>query len=877
MHTSAMKYGALFFDNYCKNRGNIVVVDIGAQDVNGSLRDVAPDGVDYIGVDFVEGKNVDVILEDPYKLPFDDESLDVIVCSSVFEHSQFFWILFLEIMRVLKPSGLLYLNVPSNGYIHRYPVDCWRFYPDAAHSLVAWANREGYRSKLLESFVSNKNKLADDEGQWNDFVAIFLKDAEYSAEYEGRILHVIDEYSNAYCDLPRIPSNENFYPEDILDIKSLHNSNEILKAENTELQIENTELKADLDYQSHQIESFLSSKSWRLTAPLRWLSSCISSCWRSIKSPKVNKDEAQEDLHISYQAWIDRYDSPSAESLSKIKKKILRENRATSISIGMVLVDSSIEKLIPAIESVVCQTYPFWELYVVYDSFLDSDIVAVLQEYQSKDGRIFLIPQDERLDIVQGLNRLLKLMSGTWLTILEAGNFLSKEALLWTAEAVYEHKDISCIYGDEDRITSGRVRYDPYFKPGWNKDLFYSSNYIGSLIFYKNTALKVLNILIGSRFKSAPLFELTLQFLKTINADEIYHIPKILSHSLGDDGINANRNTREIESRAFSLNEYFLNAGIKANAIVESCGLRIQYLIPIPQPLVSLIIPTRNGAALLKKCINSIFTKTLYHNYEILIINNNSDELEALEYFKILELNPRVKVINDFRDFNYSALNNSAVKFARGEVIGLLNNDVEVITPEWLDEMVGYAIQPDIGAVGAKLLYPNNTIQHAGIILGIAGWAGHASKFAPSDSTGYHNSLNSTSTFSAVTGACLLVRKDVFLSVGGFNERDLAIACNDVDFCLRLNEAGLRNIYTPYAVLYHHESATRGHEDTLDKQNRFRKELQYMREKWGNTLVVDHFYNPNLTKDHEDYSFFVGDSLWERECIHLVALNDSSQ
>jgi len=870
MHTSAMKYGALFFDNYCKNRENIVIVDIGAQDVNGSLRDVAPDGVKYIGVDFVDGRNVDVILEDPYKLPFEDGSLDIVVCSSVFEHSQFFWILFLEIMRVLKPSGLLYLNVPSNGYIHRYPVDCWRFYPDAALSLVAWANREGYTSMLLESFVANKNKLAGDEGQWNDFVAIFLKNSEYSAEYERRILHGIDEYSNAYCDMPSMPFNENFYPEDILDIKSLHSSNEKLK-------VENTELKADLEYQSHHIESLLNSKSWKLTAPLRWLSNCIYSCWGSIKNSNFKKDEVREDLHMSYQAWIDRYDSPSAEFLSQIKKKIFTGNRTSLISIGMVLVDPSIKKMIPAIESVIGQTYPFWELYIVYDSSLNSSFIDALQEYQSKDGRIILVPQEEKLNIVQGLNRLLKLMPGTWLTILDADNLLSKEALLWTAEVIFKHQDISCIYGDEDRITLGGVRYGPYFKPGWNKDLFYSSNYLGSPIFYKNTALKGLNILIDNRFESAPLFELTLQFLKHLSDNHIYHIPKILCHSLGGNEINTNRNAREIESRAFSLNEYFLDAGIKAKAIVESCGLRIQYEIPTPKPLVSLIIPTRNGAGLLKKCINSILEKTLYPNYEILVINNNSDELEALEYFKTLELNSKVRVINDFRDFNYSALNNSAVNFAHGEVLGLLNNDVEVIAPEWLEEMVSYAIQPEIGAVGAKLLYPNNTIQHAGIILGIAGWAGHASKFSPFDSVGYHNSLNFTSSVSAVTGACLLVRKDVFLSVGGLNEKDLAIACNDVDFCLKLNEAGLRNIYTPYAVLYHHESATRGHEDTIDKQNRFKKELQFMKGRWGNKLVADPFYNPNLTKDHEDYSFFVGDSPWEKEYIHLTALNKFTQ
>ena len=204
MHPSALEFGGLFFKTYCENDKNIVILDVGAQDVNGSLRDVSPSTASYVGIDFVAGRGVDVILEDPYHLPMEDASADVVVCSSVFEHSQFFWLLYLEVLRVLKPNGLFYLNAPSNGYIHRYPVDCWRFYPDAGHALVAWGERNGYAPALLESFIGDKNCQSVQADAWNDYVAVFIKDAAYRAEYPERILHALLSYSHGYCDIGTI-------------------------------------------------------------------------------------------------------------------------------------------------------------------------------------------------------------------------------------------------------------------------------------------------------------------------------------------------------------------------------------------------------------------------------------------------------------------------------------------------------------------------------------------------------------------------------------------------------------------------------------------------------------------------------------------------
>jgi GT2 family glycosyltransferase len=236
------------------------------------------------------------------------------------------------------------------------------------------------------------------------------------------------------------------------------------------------------------------------------------------------------------------------------------------------------------------------------------------------------------------------------------------------------------------------------------------------------------------------------------------------------------------------------------------------------------------------------------------VVDNGSDDVDALKYFDSLSESGAAKVFRDDRDFNYSALNNFAVKEAGGEVICLMNNDIEVITPTWLSEMVAHALRPGVGVVGAKLLYPNNTLQHAGVICGIAGWAGHSHKGFPRDHPGYAGRASLVSNFSAVTGACLVMRKSVYLALGGLDEQNLKIACNDVDLCLRAIESGYRNVWTPYAELYHHESATRGYEDTPEKVARFRSEVDYMQRRWGERLRNDPAYNPNLTLDYEDFS-----------------------
>jgi GT2 family glycosyltransferase len=278
--------------------------------------------------------------------------------------------------------------------------------------------------------------------------------------------------------------------------------------------------------------------------------------------------------------------------------------------------------------------------------------------------------------------------------------------------------------------------------------------------------------------------------------------------------------------------------------------------MPEHRPLVSLLIPTRDGYQLLKQCIDSIQSKTTYSNYEILILNNQSRCPRTLTYFEKLSKSKQIHIIDYDQPFNFSKINNLGVEHAQGSLIGLINNDIEVINPDWLDEMVRQASRPDIGCVGAKLFYPNGSIQHAGVVLGIGGVAGHAHKHFSNHHHGYFSRLSLVQNFSAVTAAALLVRKSVYLEVGGLEE-SLKIAFNDVDFCLKVRTSGYRNLWTPYAELYHHESVSRGYEDTPEKQQRFSSEVTFMKKKWGKELDADPYYSPNLTLLHEDLSYRV--------------------
>jgi glycosyltransferase involved in cell wall biosynthesis len=355
-------------------------------------------------------------------------------------------------------------------------------------------------------------------------------------------------------------------------------------------------------------------------------------------------------------------------------------------------------------------------------------------------------------------------------------------------------------------------------------------------------------------------YDLLLRCLPYVEHQQIVHIPRILYHWRSHPGSTAQSSGSKSYTQHAGLNalkDYLSMHARDARAELSPRPntYRVRWPIPAPEPLVSLLIPTRDRRELVETAISSIIEKSEYQNFEILILDNGSTDPDTLEYFaRIPREDSRVRVVPYNHSFNYSAINNHGVTQARGEVIGLINNDIEVISADWLREMLSHAIRPEIGCVGAKLFYSNQTLQHGGVILGICGCAGHSHKHLSPDQPGYVYRAIVVQNLSAVTAACLVMRKCIFEQVGGLDEKNLTIAFNDVDLCLKVREAGYRNLWTPYAELYHHESLSRGHEDTPEKIQRFQSEVNHMKDKWGQKLLHDPFYNPNLTLEREDFS-----------------------
>ena len=565
--------------------------------------------------------------------------------------------------------------------------------------------------------------------------------------------------------------------------------------------------------------------------------------------------EENEAIH-SYLYWVSKFDTITEKNRISMRRKVEKLSQKPLISVLMPVYNPNPLWLESAINSVQSQIYPHWELCIADDASSDRLVIEMLERYAQSDPRIKLILREENGHISAASNSALTLARGDWIALLDHDDLLPENALFWVADAIINNPECLMIYSDEDKIDNLGVRSDPYFKCDWNPDLFYSQNMFSHLGVYQTNLVRAVG---GFRvgMEGSQDYDLALRCIDKISDSQVHHIPRVLYHWR----IHADSTAMSSEAKPYAMkagekaiNEHFQRRNLNAFAEAVGYGYRTRYALPAALPLVSLIIPTRNRFNLLKKCIESIQEKTSYKNYEIIIVDNGSNEVTSLRYLENLSKHSKIQIIRDNRPFNYSALNNAAVREARGLLVGLLNNDVEVINPDWLSEMVSHAIRPEVGAVGARLWYADNTIQHAGVVLGIHGIAEHVHRFLPRGNVGYCGRANLIQSFSAVTAACLLVRKSVYEEVGGLNEVELQVACNDIDFCLRVREAGYRNIWTPYAELYHHESASRGFDDTPEKQERSAKEIGYMHRRWGNLLFNDPAYSPNLSLDANDFS-----------------------
>lgn len=573
--------------------------------------------------------------------------------------------------------------------------------------------------------------------------------------------------------------------------------------------------------------------------------------WPQILMANYDQTFFKSRIESNYLEWIATHESGISLNSSAwtIRPKI---------SILLPVFNADEKFLRECIESVISQTYDFWELCIVDDASTFPYIKPILEEASQSDGRIKVIYRGINGNISEATNTALSCASGEFITFLDHDDLLAKHALSYFVDAINAHPNSNIFYSDEDKIDENGQRYDPHFKPDWNPDLLYSHNYICHMVVVRQS---LVNQIGGFRslYDGSQDHDFLLRLTQGIKPELIRHLPFILYHWRSVKGSTASdpsakKYTTEAGIRSLQFFHSDCNNKVNVNRGFLPNTYRNQWQLPSPNPLVSIIIPTRDAFSHLKNCVESIIDKTSYSRFEIIIINNQSICPDALEYIdKINELD-FVHVYDWNEPFNYSKINNFAVELAKGSVLCLLNNDVEVINDEWLTEMVSHAVRKDIGCVGAKLIYPNDTIQHGGVILGIGGVAGHSHKYFSRHDNGYFSRLKLVQNMSAVTGACLVLRKNVFDHVGGLDAENLAVAFNDVDLCLKVQARGYRNLWTPYAELYHHESISRGADDNIIKRNRAKKEAVYMREKWNDILDNDPAYNRNLTLLHEDFT-----------------------
>lgn len=554
---------------------------------------------------------------------------------------------------------------------------------------------------------------------------------------------------------------------------------------------------------------------------------------------------------VDYKEWYENH---------RVLEKDLEEQKSVHflkeplISIIVPIYNTPITFLRQMIDSVQQQSYAKWELCIGNASPEKQEIRQVLEEYKS-DKRIKEIAIPENKGIAENTNKAMTISEGEFIGLLDHDDLLAPNALYEVVKVLNENNLAEVVYTDEDKVTADlEEHFRPHFKPDFNLDLLRSNNYICHFFVANRDLIKRVG---GFRpeFNGAQDYDLILRC--TEQAKQIVHIPKILYHWRVHKASTADNPASKMyafDAGKRAIEEHLVRCRTKGTVQhTKDLGFyRVKYEV-CGEPLVSIIIPNKDQSEALKKCLDSIREKTSYRNYEIIIVENNSEEPETFAFYKKIA-GEKIKIVTWEGEFNYSAINNFGVRHARGDYLLLLNNDVEIINGDWLTEMLSHCQRKEVGIVGAKLYYPDNTIQHAGIIIGIGGVAGSVFVGLPRAFSGYLHKASIQLDLSAVTAACMLVKRSVFEQVGGLEEK-LKVAFNDVDFCLRVREKGYLVVYDPYAELYHYESKTRGAEDTKEKIRRFQTEIEYMRSHWIGLLKKgDPYYNCNLSLTKWDYS-----------------------
>jgi GT2 family glycosyltransferase len=522
----------------------------------------------------------------------------------------------------------------------------------------------------------------------------------------------------------------------------------------------------------------------------------------------------------------------------------------------MPVYDPMPELLDAAIQSVRDQLYPDWELCIADDASSRREVRRVIERHRAGDPRIKVVYRARNGHICRATNSALELARGAFVVLFDHDDLLAEHALYWIAAELEQHPDADILYSDSDLIDDDGRRLAPYLKSDFNLELMLGHNMVSHLGVYRRSLVeRVGGMRVG--LEGSQDYDLLLRTFAASQGGRVRHIPAVLYHWRRSDdapSYSAKWLDRCIQAARRGVADFLRARGIAAEVVTAPRARqfqRIVYRLPDPPPPVSLIIPTRNRADLLARCVAGLVKATDYPALDIAIVDNDSDEPDAVALLRELAKRPGIRVIAHPGPFNFAAINNRAAAATDGAILAFLNNDIEVTHPDWLREMASRAAQPDVGAVGAKLYYPDGRIQHAGIVTGLGPdqIAGHVYNAAPREMSGSYGDLMLAREVSAVTAACMVVRRSVFLQAGGFDEINLPISYNDVDFCLRLRERGYRNVLTPFAELTHRESASRGADDLPQARARLRREIAYMRSRWGDALLRDPYFNPNFSLD----------------------------
>ena len=577
---------------------------------------------------------------------------------------------------------------------------------------------------------------------------------------------------------------------------------------------------------------------------------------RALVDKMISKVKTASTREIPYQKWIIRH-LPGNKELEKQRRE--KFDYQPKISIVVPLYKTPEKYLLQLVESVKAQTYPNWELCLSDGSGENSPLTSFLKSLEAGDERIKVAYNEQALQISENTNAGIEIATGAYIAFADHDDELTPHALFECVKALNKDRKIRLIYSDEDKMSmDGHKFFQPHFKPDYNPDLLCTVNYICHLFVVQREILDQVGTF-RKEFDGAQDYDFIFRCVEAVDPSEIYHVTKILYHwRCHEDSTaeNPESKTYAFEAGKRAIEEHYHRTGIKAEVYQgEFLGLYRTRFLRDYDPLISIIIPNKDHIEDLKRGMDSIDQKSSYKNYEYIIVENNSTDEKTFQYYKDLEAeNPKAHVVYWDKEFNYSAINNYGATFAKGEYILLLNNDTEIINETCLEELLGYCMRSDVGAVGARMYYEDDTIQHAGVVIGFGGIAGHCFVLQPRGTTGYCHRIICAQDYSAVTAACMLVKKSAFDEVGGLTE-ELAVAFNDIDFCMKLREAGYLIVYNPYAELYHYESKSRGLEDTPEKVARFNKEMQIFERRWPDILRNgDPYYNPNLTLKSQDFS-----------------------